>query len=108
VPLVQADLRPDRLPLLSVVAAGTLFGWSVLVPGLSKDLADQPSSSDPSFSGSLVAFAVAVLFGGTAVDRHGSRRVMAVGGLLSAGGIALGRQQGTCWSSISASGVSLV
>lgn len=98
VPLVQVDLRPDRLPLLSAVAAnsaaGTLFAWSVLVPALSAELGRPAVELGSVFSSSMVAFAVAVLCGGTAVDRHGPRRAMAVGGLLSAAGIALGAAAG--------------
>jgi hypothetical protein len=90
VPLVQVDLRPGRLPLLSAVAAnaaaGTLFAWSVLVPALSAELGRPAVELGSVFSSSLVAFAVAVLCGGTAVDRQGPRRAMAVGGLLSGGG----------------------
>lgn len=91
--LLQVHVRPDRLPLLSAVAAnaaaGTLFAWSVLVPALSAELARPAVELGSVFSSSMVAFAVAVLCGGTAVDRRGPRRAMTVGGLLSGGGIAL-------------------
>lgn len=97
-PLAQVDLRPDRLPLLSAVAAnaaaGTLFAWSVLVPALSAEFGEPAVELGSVFSSSVVAFAVAVLCGGTTVDRHGPRRAMAVGGLLSAGGIASGAAAG--------------
>lgn len=97
-PLVQADLRSDRLPLLSAVAAnaaaGTLFAWSVLVPALSSELGRAAVDLGSVFSSGLVAFAVAVLFGGATVDRHGPRRAMAAGGLLSGGGIAVGAAAG--------------
>lgn len=97
-PFVQVDLRPGRLPLLSAVAAnaaaGTLFAWSVLVPALSAELGRPAVELGSVFSSSLVAFAVAVLCGGTAVDRQGPRRAMAVGGLLSGGGIAVGAAAG--------------
>lgn len=99
VPLVQVDPRPGRLPLLSAVAAnaaaGTLFAWSVLVPAVSAELGRPAVELGSVFSSSLVAFAAAVLCGGIAVDRHGPRRVMAVGGLLCGGGIALGAAAGT-------------
>jgi MFS transporter, OFA family, oxalate/formate antiporter len=98
VPLVQVDLRRDRLPILSAVAAnaaaGTLFAWSVLVPALSVEFGRPAAELGSIFSTGMVAFAVAILCGGTAVDRHGSRRAMAVGGLISAGGIALGAAAG--------------
>lgn len=97
-PFDQVDLRPVRLPLLAAVtanaAAGTLFAWSVLVPALSAELGRSAVDLGSVFSTSLVAFAAAVLCGGTAVDRHGPRRVIAVGGLLSGGGIALGAAAG--------------
>lgn len=96
--LLQGVLRPDRLPLLSAVAAnaaaGTLFAWSVLVPALSADL-DRPAVELGSvFSISMVAFAVAVLCGGSAVDRHGPRRAVSAGGLLSGGGLAVAAASG--------------
>jgi MFS transporter, OFA family, oxalate/formate antiporter len=98
VPLVHVDLRRGRLPVLSAVAAnaaaGTLFAWSVLVPALSVEFGRPPAELGSIFSGGMFAFAVAILCGGAAVDRHGPRRVTAVGGLLSAGGIALGSAAG--------------
>jgi MFS transporter, OFA family, oxalate/formate antiporter len=98
VTLRQVDRRPDRLPLLSAAAAnaaaGTLFAWSVLVPALSADL-DRPAVELGSvFSSSMVAFAVAVLCGGSVVDRHGPRRAVSAGGLLSGGGIGVAAASG--------------
>ncbi|MEP6814862.1 MAG: MFS transporter [Marmoricola sp.] len=75
-------------------AAGTLFAWSVLVPALSAELGRSVVELGSVFSSSVAAFAVAVLCSGAAVDRHGPRRVMAVGGLLSGVGIALGSAAG--------------
>ncbi|MDP3969348.1 MAG: MFS transporter [Nocardioides sp.] len=75
-------------------AAGTLFAWSVLVPGVSAEFGRPAVELGSVFSSSMVAFAVAVLGGGSTVDRNGPRRAVAMGGLLSAGGIAVGAAAG--------------
>jgi MFS transporter, OFA family, oxalate/formate antiporter len=69
-------------------AAGTLFAWSVLLPALSKEVGRSPDQLGAVFSSALVVFALAVLFGGGAVDRHGPRSTAVVAGLLS--GVGLG------------------
>lgn len=71
-----------------------MFAWSVLLPALSAELARPAAELGSVFSSSIVAFAVAVLCGGSAVDRRGPRRVMAAGGLLCGGGIALAAAAG--------------
>jgi MFS transporter, OFA family, oxalate/formate antiporter len=92
------DCPPPRepagcLPLLSAVAvnaaAGTLFAWSVLLPALSDELGRSADELGAVFSGALVVFALAVLFGGGAVDRHGPRSTAALAGVLSGVGLAL-------------------
>jgi MFS transporter, OFA family, oxalate/formate antiporter len=84
---------PDGLQLLCAVAvnaaAGTLFAWSVLLPALSEELDRSPDELGTVFSSALVVFALAVLFGGGSVDRHGPSRTAAVAGLLSGVGLAL-------------------
>jgi MFS transporter, OFA family, oxalate/formate antiporter len=83
----------DGLQLLCAVAvnaaAGTLFAWSVLLPALGQDLGRSADELGTVFSSALLVFALAVLFGGGAVDRHGPRSTAAVAGLLSGGGLAL-------------------
>lgn len=71
-------------------AAGTLFAWSVLLPSLGEDLGRDPDDLGIVFSAALVAFAVAMLFGGRLVDRSGPRRSTVIAGALSAAGLAIG------------------
>jgi MFS transporter, OFA family, oxalate/formate antiporter len=87
------DEPADGLQLLCAVAvnaaAGTLFAWSVLLPALGEEVGRSADELGTVFSSALLVFALAVLFGGGAVDRHGPRGTAAVAGLLSGGGLAL-------------------
>jgi MFS transporter, OFA family, oxalate/formate antiporter len=83
----------EGLALLCAVvvnaAAGTLFAWSVLLPAFTDELGRSADELGIVFSSALVVFALAVLFGGGAVDRHGPRSTAAVAGILSGVGLAL-------------------
>jgi len=70
-------------------AAGTLFAWSVLVPGVSDDLGLPVNELGIVFSTALAVFALAMHFSGKAVDLHGPRRAAAVAGVLSGTGLAV-------------------
>jgi MFS transporter, OFA family, oxalate/formate antiporter len=70
-------------------AAGTLFAWSVLLPAFTEELGSSADELGIVFSSALVVFALAVLLGGRAVDRHGPRSTAAVAGVLSGVGLAL-------------------
>lgn len=79
--------------LLSAVSinavAGTLFAWSVFSSHLAPEFGVPVGRLGMVFSGALVVFSLAVLFGGGTVDRYGPRRVTVLAGVLSASGLTL-------------------
>lgn len=70
-------------------AAGTLFAWSVLLRPVGADLGVPADSLGSVFAVALASFAVSMLLGGGAVDRHGPRRTTALAGLLAGTGLVV-------------------
>ena len=82
-------MRPLVAAAAVNAAAGTLFAWSVFLPAMTAEFAVPVGELGGVFSTALVVFALAVLFGGSGVDRYGPRGAAGLAGLLSGGGLAL-------------------